>query len=203
MQMDNSMKIRTSLALCVILGASFVSFGAADNPAQAAARVALEQILNHPDNSQIPSLPATNTFSEAVVEQPGKSAAIVTETVPEKAATPQTTPVAAPAAVAPAPVSPGAAPATVSHVAVAPAPVAPVAAAPARSFVIIALLILSPLLVSIVIMSILLLKLRQLKLLLLKHPAVMASSKIQPAAVKAGPSTERRGTSDQRLKAEG
>jgi hypothetical protein len=198
MKMDNFMKIRIALGLCVVLGAGFFSVRAADTPAQAAARVALEQKLNHPDDSPTQSLPATNTLSQTVVEQPGKSATNVTEIVPEKAVTPQTapvatTPVAAPVAVSPAAAAPAAiAPATVSHAAVAPASVAPVAVAPTMSFPIMALLILSPLLVSLVIMSVLLLKLRQLKLLLLKHPAivapaVVAPSEIQPAAASAMP----------------
>jgi len=90
--MDNFMKIRVALGLCVVLGAGFFSVRAADTPAQAAARVALEQMLNPPDDSQTPSLPATNTLSEAMVEQPGESVTTVSETVPEKAVTPQTNP---------------------------------------------------------------------------------------------------------------
>jgi hypothetical protein len=192
MKMDNSMKIRIALGLCVVLGAGFISVRAADTPAQAAARAALVQKLNQPDDPPTQSLPATNTLSQAVVKQPAKSATTVTETVPERAATPQTIPVAALAAIAPAAVSPGAAPATVRHVAVAPAPVAPVAVIPTRSFLIMALLISSPLLVSIVMMSVLLLKLRALKLLLLKHPAIVAPAvvaprEIQPAAALATP----------------
>jgi hypothetical protein len=198
------MKIRVALGLCVVLGAGFISVRAADTPAQAAARVALEQKLNHPDDSPAQSLPATNTLSEAVVEQPGKSATTVTETVPEKAVTPQTTPVAttplaAPAAVSPAEVVPAAvAPAAISPAAVAPAAVAPTAVSPAAvaptmTFLILSLLFLSLLLIVLLIMLLLLLKLRQLKLLLLKHPAVMAPREIQSAAAKASPSTERRG----------
>jgi hypothetical protein len=191
MKMDNFMKIRVALGLCVALGAGLISIRAADTPAQAAARVALERMLNTSDNSQIQSLPATNTLSEAVVEQPGKPAAIVTETLPEKAVTPQaapvaTTPVAAPSAVTPAAVVP---------VAANSAPVAP-AAAPAMPFLMLWGLLLSFLLISFVIMSILLLKLRQVKLLLLKHPAVVAPGEIQPAAAKASPSTGQRGKRD-------
>jgi len=191
MKMDSFMKIRIALGLCVVLGAGFISIRAADNPAQAAARVALERMLNPPDDSPTPSLPATNTLSETLVEQPGKSAANVTETVPEKAVTPQTAPVATTPVAAPAAVSPAA----VAPVVASPAPVAP-AAAPAMPFLMLWGLLLSLLLISFVIMSILLLKLRALKLLLLKHPAVMASSKIQPAAAKASPSTEQRGKRD-------
>jgi hypothetical protein len=192
MKMDNFIKTRVALGLCVVLGTGFISVRAADTPAQAAARVALEQKLNQPDDSPTPSLPASNLPSEAMVVQPGDFATNVAETVPVKAVTPQTapvatTPVAAPVAVTPAAVAPAA---------VSPAAAAPVAAAaiaPAMSHLTLLLLILSPLLVSIVIMSLLLLKLRQLKLLLLKHPAVVAPSEIQPAAAKASPSAERRG----------
>jgi hypothetical protein len=208
-KMDNFMKIRIALGLFVVLGAGFISVRAADTPAQAAARVALEQKLNHPDDSPVQSLPATNTLSEAVVEQPAKSATTVTETVPEKAVTPQTTPVATtpvaapaavspaevvPAAVAPAAISPAVvAPAVVAPAAVAPAAVSPAAVAPSMTFLILSLLFLSLLLIVLLIMLLLLLKLRQLKLLLLKHPAVVAPREIQPAAAKASPSTERRG----------
>ena len=100
------MKIRIALSLCIVLSADFISVRAADTPAQAAARAALIQKLNQPDNSPTRSLPATNTLSQAVVEQPAKSATTATETVPEKAVTPQTDPVAT---------TPAAAPAAVSH----------------------------------------------------------------------------------------
>ena len=86
------------------------SVWANDNPAQAAARVALEQKMYELDHPQ--TLPAVSvTPSQAVVkQQPGKSAANVTAIVSKKAVTPQTalvlsTPVAAPAAVAPAAVA--------------------------------------------------------------------------------------------------
>ena len=182
------MKIRVALGLCVVLGAGFISVRAADTPAQAAARAALIQKLNQPDDSPTQLLPATNTLSKAVVEQPAKSATTVTETVPEKAVTPQTAPVAAPPVVAPAAVIPAA----VAPAVIAPTAVSPEAVAPTRSFLIMALLILSPLLASLVIMSVLLFKLRALKLLLLKHPAivapaVVAPSKVQPAAAAATP----------------
>ena len=186
------MKIRVALVLCVVLGAGFISIRAADTPAQAAARSALIQKLNQSDNSPSQPLPATNTLSEAVVEQPAKSAATVTEMVPAKAMTPQTapvatTPVAPPPVVTPAVVSP----AVVAPAAVAPASVSP-AVAPTRSFLILSLLFLSMLLIVLLIMLFLLLKLRQLKLLLLKHSAVVVSpvvvpSEIQPAAAAATP----------------
>jgi hypothetical protein len=198
MKMDNSMKIRIALGLCFVLGASFISVRAADTPAQAAARVALIQKLNQSDNSPSQPLTATNTLSVAVVEQPAKSATSATETVPAKAVTPQTdpvaiTPVAAPVAVTPAAVvAPVAAsPAPVAP-AVAPVAVSPAAVAPTRSFLILSLLFMSLLLISLLILSLLLLKLRQLKLLLLKHPAVVAPAvvvpnEIQPAAASATP----------------
>ena len=181
--MENSMKIRVFLGLCVVLGAGFISVCAADTPAQAAARAALEQMLNQPDNSPTRSLPATNTLSKAVVEQPAIPATTATGTVPEKAATLQitqlaTTPVAAPAAVSPV----AAAPAAVS-----PAPVAPAAISPTTPFLLLSLLFLSLLLVLLLIMALLMLKLRTLKLMLLKHPAILATGKLQPAAAPATP----------------
>ena len=212
------MKIRIALGLCAVLGADFISVRAADTAAQAAARSALIQKLNQPDDSPSQPLPATNTLSEAMVEQPAQSATTATETVPAKAVTLQTdpmatTPVAAPVAVTPvAVVSPVAAiPATVAP-AVAPVAVSPAAVAPTRSFLLLSLLFLSLLLVLLLIMALLMMKLRTLKLLLLKHPAILATGKIQPAATgnaqaspgtgcdqtsgpasKAGPSAERRG----------
>jgi hypothetical protein len=193
MKMDNSMKIRIALGLCILLGAGFISVQAADTAVQAAARSALIQMLNHSDDPPTRSLPATNTFAQVVVEQPVTSAATVTATVPAIAVTPQTdpvatTPVAAPAAVDPAAVSPAA----VTPAVVVPAAVSPVAVAPSRSFLILSLLFMSLLLIVLLIMLVLLLKLRQLKLMLLNHPAVMASSGIRPAAAKADPSTGRR-----------
>jgi hypothetical protein len=102
----NANPIQLILGLCVILGTSFISVRAADNPAQAAARVALEQKMYELDHPQTPpAVPVT--ASQAVgKQQPGQSAANITATVSEKAVTPQTalaptTPVAAPAAVAP------------------------------------------------------------------------------------------------------
>ena len=104
----NANPIQLILGLCVVLGVSAISVQANDNPAQAAARVALEQKMYELDHPQTLPLLAQVTRSEAVVkQQPGKSAANVTGTVAEKTVTPQTTPapitpVAAPAAVAPA-----------------------------------------------------------------------------------------------------
>jgi hypothetical protein len=193
MKMDNSMKFRIALGLCAVLGVGFVSVRAADTPAQAAARSALIQKLNQSVDSPSQPLPATNTLSETVVEQPAKSAATVTEMVPAKAMTPQTasvttTPVAPPVAVTPAAVvSPVAAsPAPVAP-AVAPVAVSPAAVAPTRSFLLLSLLFLSLLLVLLLIMALLMMKLRTLKLLLLKHPAILATGKLQPAAAPATP----------------
>jgi hypothetical protein len=108
---NSFMNIRIFLGLCVVLGAGFISVRAADNPAQAAARVALEQKLSQPDAWEPQPLTAAPTPSVAVVQQPGKSAANVTGTVAEKAVTPQTdlaptTPVPALVAVVPAAVAP-------------------------------------------------------------------------------------------------
>jgi hypothetical protein len=105
-QQFNANPIQFILGLCVVLGVSSISVRANDNPAQAAARVALEQKMNELDHPQTLPPPVRVARSEAVVVQPGKSAANVTGTVSEKAVTPQTapaptTPVAAPAAVAP------------------------------------------------------------------------------------------------------
>jgi hypothetical protein len=183
-KMDHFLKIRITLGLCVVLGASFNSVRAADNPAQAAARAALEQKLSQSDAWEPQSLTtATNTPSKAVVEQPGKAATKETGTVSEKAVTPQTAPVATTPVVAPTAVVPAAE---------APAAVAPVAVAPTMSFPMLSFLLLSLLLISLLILSLLLLKLRQVKLLLLKHPtvaarAVVAPSEIQPAAAAATP----------------
>ena len=110
--MDNSMKIRVFLGLCVVLGAGFISVRAADTPAQAAARVALTQKMSELDQVPAPPSSALVTPSQAVVKQPGKSSANITGTVSEKAAIAQTapsptTPVKASAAVAPAAVAHG------------------------------------------------------------------------------------------------
>jgi hypothetical protein len=193
--LDNFMKIRIFLGLCVVLGASFISVRAADNPAQAAARVALEQKLyelDHPqtppppvpvtpaevvgaqpsksaanfisvcaadnpaqasarvaleqklyelDHPQTPPPPVPVTPAEVVGAQPGKSAANVTGIVSEKAVTPQT---------APAPTTPVA----------APVAVAPVAVAPAMSHLILSFFILSLLILSLLLLKLLLLKSR-------------------------------------------
>ncbi len=101
----NAMKIRIFLGLCAVLGASFISVRAEDNPAQAAARVVLLQKMEELDRVQIP--PPSPATLKTAVEQPVKNAADLTGTVSPKAAIPgtvpaPTTPVAVPAAVAPA-----------------------------------------------------------------------------------------------------
>ncbi|MGA2788590.1 MAG: hypothetical protein ABSF60_13795 [Verrucomicrobiota bacterium] len=180
MKMDNLRKIRIALGLCVVLGAGFISTYAADTPAQAAARVALERILNQPDNLPAQSPPQTNTLSKAVVEQPVASANNAIEPVPDKGVIPQPAPVAAPVAVVPVEF----APAAVSPAAIAPAAASPMravpAAAPALPFPMLWGLLLLLLLISFVIMSVLLLKLRQVKLMLLKHPNVAARTVATP-----------------------
>jgi hypothetical protein len=183
--MDHFTKTRIVLALCVVLGASSHSLHAADNPAQAAARTALMQRLSQPDGPQIQSLPATNRPAEAVLEQPTKPAASVSEPVPDMAATPQTVlettaPAAALTPVAPTPVasapivSPAPVPAAATPVPIAPVAVRSAAAAPVVSPVTLLLALIGLLLIALVVMVILLVKLRSLKLLLLKNPKVMA-----------------------------
>jgi len=109
----NANPIQCILGLCVVLGVSAISVRAVDNPAQAAARVALEQKMYELDHPQTLPPPVRVTRFEAVVEQPGQSAANAIGTVSEKAVTPQTalaptTPVAAPATGAPTAVAPAA-----------------------------------------------------------------------------------------------
>ncbi|MFZ0828913.1 MAG: hypothetical protein WAO02_15965 [Verrucomicrobiia bacterium] len=92
LQVDLLMKIRVYLGLCVILGASCISVRASDNPAQAAARVALEQKLSQSDAwDPQPLTPAVTTPSVAVVEPPVKSAANATGTVSGKVVVPAST----------------------------------------------------------------------------------------------------------------
>jgi hypothetical protein len=132
----NTNSIQFILGLCVVLGVSAISVRAADNPAQAAARVALEQKMYELDHPQTLLPPVRVTRSEVVVKQPVQYAANVTGTVSQKAVTPQT---------APAPTTP----------VTAPAIGALVAGAPHMSFLILSLLILAC-----IISSLLLLKLR-------------------------------------------
>jgi len=167
LKMDNRLKISIALGLCLGLGTGSVSLRAMDTPAQAAARAALIQKLNQPDDLQTQSLPATNTPSVAMVEQPAKFTLGATETIPGRTMTPQTA--AAPPTTVAASVAAAPAPAAVRSVTVAPA-----AVAPALSPVTLLLVLIALLLIALVVMLILLLKLRALKLMLLKQPAVMA-----------------------------
>ena len=132
----NANSIQFILGLCVVLGLSAITVRAADNPAQAAARVALEQKIYELDHPQTLLPPVRVTRSEAAVKQPVQYAANVTGTVSTKAVTPQT---------APAPATP----------VTAPAIGALAAGAPHMSFLILSLLILVC-----IISSLLLLKLR-------------------------------------------
>jgi hypothetical protein len=194
MKMEIFMNIRILLALFVALGAGFMPVRAGDNPAQAAARAALEQKLSQPDAWEPQSLKPLTTPSVTVVEQPVKSATNMTGAVAEKSATPQTAPVVtapAPAPAAEAPVAVAAA-AVVAPTVASPASVSPVSAtpvafaqspAPAGSFPILSVLLLSLLLLSLLLISLLLLKLRQVKLLLLKHPHVAARAVAPPTVM--------------------
>jgi len=140
-QQFNGNPIQFILGLCVVLGVSAISVQANDNPAQAAARVALEQKMYELDHPQTLLPPVRVTRSEAVVKQPVKYAANVTGTVSKKALIPQTAPASA------TPVA--------ASVAVAPAAVAPAAIAPHMLILLLSLLILAC-----IILSLLLLKLR-------------------------------------------
>ena len=98
------MKTRIIFGLWFVFVASCIAVRANDNPAQSAARAALEQKLKELDNLQNWSTP--DTSSGAAVKQPGKSATNVTVVVQTKAVTPQaataaTASVAAVVAVAP------------------------------------------------------------------------------------------------------
>jgi hypothetical protein len=155
-QQFNANPIQFILGLCVVLGVSAISVRAADNPAQAAARVALEQKIYELDHAQTLPPPVRVTRSEAGVEQSVKYAANVTGTVSEKVATPQTTPAPATPALASAAVVPVA----VAPAVVAPAAVASVAVAPAAVAHHVLILLLSLLILACIISSLLLLKLR-------------------------------------------
>jgi hypothetical protein len=150
-QQFNANPIQLILGLCVVLGVSAISVQANDNPAQAAARVALEQKMYELDHPQTLPPPVRVTRSQAVVKQPVKYAANVTGTVSKKAVTPQT---------APAPATPVAASVAVAPVAVAPVAVAPAAVAPVAVAHHVLILLLSLLILACIILSLLLLKLR-------------------------------------------
>jgi hypothetical protein len=86
------MKTRITLGLCVVLGAGSISVRAADNPAQAAARAALEYKMSQPDawNPQsLTTITALTTPAVAATQPPVQPAGNVTATLSAKAATPQ------------------------------------------------------------------------------------------------------------------
>jgi hypothetical protein len=150
-QQFNANPIQFILGLCVVLGVSAISVQANDNPAQAAARVALEQKMYDLDHAQTLPSPVRVTLSQAVVKQPVKYAANVTGTISQKAVIPQT---------APASATPVAASVAVAPVAVTPAAVASAAVAPAAVSPHMLILLLSLLILTCIILSLLLLKLR-------------------------------------------
>ena len=112
------MKTRIFIALCVLLGASFISARADDDtPEQAAARAALQQEMYALDHPQAQSSTNKNSTA-AVAKSTGKSTIV---TVATYAVTPQTAPAAIRPATAPTPV----APAAQAPVAITPAVVTP------------------------------------------------------------------------------
>jgi DNA polymerase III gamma/tau subunit len=145
---DKLIKIAIFSSLCIMLGASLISVRAADNPAQAAARMAVEQKFNELDSQTV--LPdASVAPSPAVVQAVAKPEASVA--VYEKAMDAQTQtapapadPVTASVVADPAPVTPAA----VASTAATPVPVPHVASAadttiPVLSFLIILVMVLS------------------------------------------------------------
>ncbi len=118
------MKTRIFIALCVMLGAGFISARADDDtPEQAAARAALQQEMYALDHPQAQS--STNKHSTAAVAQPAKSTGKPTiVTVATYAVTPQTAPAATSPATAPTPVAP---------VAQTPVAITPAVATPATN----------------------------------------------------------------------
>ena len=191
--MDNSMKIRIALTLCIILGTNLTSFGATDNPAQAAARAALEKRLYPMTDLQPQPSPATNPPAGISAPSSGKSITATTPAAPEK--TPAVAPAPVPA-IPPITTPAVSRPAVVSPVAVVPAAVVPAAivpAAPAAAehssspFVVLSFVLMTLLFLSLLIVSFLLLKLRALKFLLLQHPAVVARKATIPRASQPAP----------------
>jgi hypothetical protein len=169
--LNHFMKIKIALGLCIVLGAGFSSFGVADNPAQAAARAALEQKLQQPNAWEPqPLTEMTSLPSVAMVEPSGKSVAGVARTASAKAVTPQTVPATTPRVAAPVPAAPvvmasaSVAPAVVASATFAPTASEPVMTAPTRTVSVMSLLMLSFLVASLFAVMVLLLKLRQLKL---------------------------------------
>ncbi|MGA2788587.1 MAG: hypothetical protein ABSF60_13780 [Verrucomicrobiota bacterium] len=60
------MKTGILLGLCVVLGAGSISIRAADNPAQAVARAALEQKMNKLDHPPVPPAPPVPRLPRAL-----------------------------------------------------------------------------------------------------------------------------------------
>lgn len=111
MKADHVMKTRIILGLWVAVVASWVTVRAHDNPAQAAAREALEQKLRELDNPQIQPAPVTPSWTAG--EPNGESATNAPHPIRAKAVTPVPAPptaVAAPVNAAsmstPAPIKP-------------------------------------------------------------------------------------------------
>ena len=124
MEIDNFMKTRIFVGLCVALVASFISVRAVDNLDQAAARAALEQKMYELDHPQAQSPPPTS--SAAGVTQPGESTTNATNTVTAKAVTSETTPATTTPVAAPKISAPTAeVPTTAAFVTVVPAQVTP------------------------------------------------------------------------------
>ena len=96
--LNHFMKTRFTLGLCVVLGAGSMAVRGADNPAQAAARAALEQKLSRPDAWEpqpLTSATAPATPAVAMAEPPVKFTAKVTGPVSWKTATSPTAPASA------------------------------------------------------------------------------------------------------------
>lgn len=129
---DHFMKTRIFVALCVVLGVSFISARADnDTPEQAAARAALKQKMLELDRS--PAQPSAAANSAALVAQPGGSTTSATGTLAANAATSQTAPAATTLVAAPTTVAPTVTPEGKVSTPVAPAEATPVAAAPAAA----------------------------------------------------------------------
>jgi hypothetical protein len=174
--LNHFMRTKIALSLCIILGAGFSAFGGADNPAQAAARKALEQKLQQPNAWEPqPLTEAASLPSVAMAEPAGKSAAGVARTAAVRTTAPQTVPVSKARAASPIPAAPAvAASATVEPAAVAPDVVAPTTiasdlaasatVAPAVKARVASTLMVSFFVASLLVVMVLLLKLRQMKL---------------------------------------
>jgi hypothetical protein len=170
--------LKIEIALCVVLGASFLSFGAPDNPAQAAARAALEQILKQPDAREPQPITVAAPLAPVAPAQPSaKPVASVAGTVSAKVivTAPPTVPVPTTRVAEPVPAasavtaSVAVAPAAVESTRVAPTTTVPTVTVsamtvPARSVPVMSLLLLSFLIASLFAVMFLLLKLRQMRL---------------------------------------